>query len=377
VTTGCLALSAVVATLAGARLLWGYLEKPLRDRPPERLRQQRNAYDTKEAPPARRNHSEPIFEGRLEYEVDTGTLVLDRLGLRGARGALPDLARLDGVARGALRELDGLRVRVVLREGQLTLLWMGPRDRRPRIEEHASALRRAFRGRLEPWERIESLLQSQDVEDRRWLFEAAVRVDDPLRERTLRELMADPDPRLALKVLQGHGSAEDWLRVALMPGRAPELRREAVSWLQELPEVERCSAVSRLLAFPEVHESLPRLIGWADGEEAETAWLALLERSEDPEVLQVVVSRLAEIGTRCSLAPLHQRRERLGPLQLRLKAELTRALEVLQARVGGASGALSLADPAAEAGALSVAAEEGRLSEARQEPDLTRTPGSR
>jgi hypothetical protein len=314
-------------------------------------------------PPHRPPRSEQIFEGRLEYELETGTLTLDRLGLRGARGSLPDLARVNGAVRDALQKLEGLRVRVVLQEGQLTLRWMGPASRRLQVEQQATALRLALnRARRDPWRRIEQLLRSAELADRQWLLEAALRTDDPLRERVLRALMSDVHPPLARRILLEHGSPEDWLEAALTPGRSPEQRQEIVSWLQEAPEPARCQAAALLAVHPELHGALPGLIGWAEGEPAERAWMALGQRSNDPEILRLVVERLGVLGTRSSLPVLHELKERLGPLQLTLKAQLARSVAAIVERCGVVPGALSIAGEV-EAGALSVA-ETGRLSPA-------------
>jgi hypothetical protein len=339
------------AALLGAGLLW-WLMQP--DGPP-------SLPPPREDPPRKPPHREEIVEVRLEYELDTGSLQLDPL--RGPQGSLPDLARLNSGVRAALHELRALQVRVVLQEGQLVLRWMGSKERRPRVEEQGASLRRALsRNRHEPWRRIELLLRSSDLADRRWLLEASVRTRDPLREKVLHELMSDPHPPLAYQVLRDHGSPQQWLQAALQSHRPAEQRRDIVHCLRDEPPADRCKAVLALAAHPELHEVLPALIGWAEGEDAERAWIALMQHSHDPEILRLATERLGVLGTRRALPVLHEVKERLGPLQLQLRAQITHSLAAIGERCGAVAGALSIAVEG-EPGALSVA-EVGGLSPA-------------
>jgi hypothetical protein len=299
----------------------------------------------------------------LDLRVDVGTLRLGPGGMWAATGSLSDLARLHGEVTEVLDRLTLYEARIELGDGGLLVVWRGSPLEHAEIEALAHRLRDALaRAPESPWERIESALQAKS-RDRLLLSHHALAGQDPFRENILRALMEDPDPEVTRAVLRKHGTRGDWMAAALSTDRPLSQRQKIVTWWDRSHERERCHAAVQFAGCPELGEAVCKLIGTARGEEAETAWLVLLECSQDRTVLKTAVTRLGEVGGRRSVMPLYQLKERTGPLQLQLKAEVTSAIESLQARLGGSAGMLSLASPPVETGALSVAKDRGGLSE--------------
>jgi hypothetical protein len=267
---------------------------------------------------------------------------------------------IEGSARRALRRSD---VQLELGGGWLHARWSGPLYDQDMLLEQLQELGTALAApTADPWREIDRHLRARTFGACHTLTEFALGVTGPLRDRVLPVLMAEHDYDHDWEIIRTQGQFDDWLRFACHPTRSVASRLSAAEHLMLGTPAQRCRAAPQLFETPALRQEACVLLEGLVGPEAEDAWLALGAQTEEPDLLLQIVAGLGETGTARAMPWLRDLRGGLGPLQFPLKELVDTAMRDIRERCGATPGALSVAGPVPEQGALSVAAEGGRLS---------------